>query len=115
MAKKVGCRGLFYGLPIDTVSHEAFAEAKARIAYPSENNDDSLSAQNWFANVKKEMLAPFSAKSIEPLLMMSLQSKHVMLHHLGLSGKVVIIDEVQLCNAHSKSFLNLQLNMAGRI
>ena len=113
LAKKVGCRGLFYGLPIDTVSHEAFAEAKARIAYPSESDDDSLFAQNWFANVKKEMLASFSVKSIEPLLMMSLQSKHVMLHHLGLSGKVVIIDEVQLCNAHMQLFLNRSLTWLG--
>ena len=45
--------------------------------------------------------------------MMSLQSKHVMLHHLGLSGKVVIIDEVQLCNAHMQLFLNRSLTWLG--
>ncbi|PSS43032.1 CRISPR-associated helicase/endonuclease Cas3 [Arthrobacter woluwensis] len=62
-------------------------------------------AHQWLSGRKKGLLADFVVATIDQLLYAALQSKHVVLRHLALTGKVVIIDE---CHAYD-AFMNVYL------
>lgn len=52
-----------------------------------------IRAHVWLVR-KKAILANFVVGTIDQLLLMALQTRHVALRHLGLAGKVVILDEI---------------------
>ena len=60
----------------------------------------------WFLGSKRRLLSSFTIVTIDQLLMAGLQRRHLMLAHVGLSGKVVIIDEAHA----SDDFMNVYLD-----
>lgn len=50
-------------------------------------------AHLWLTR-KKAILANFVVGTIDQVLLMALQARHVALRHLGLAGKVVVLDEI---------------------
>ncbi|MCX7469346.1 CRISPR-associated helicase Cas3' [Corynebacterium pygosceleis] len=65
-----------------------------------------ISAHWWLRGRKKAALADFSVGTIDQVLFAALASKHVMLRHLGLSGKVVILDEVHSADTYMAVYLD---------
>lgn len=81
------------------------------------NNDDSetnMYIHPWFQGNKKALLADFVIGTVDQFLMTSLRRRHFMLRHLGVAGKVIIIDECHAYDAYMNQYLDQSIEwMAG--
>lgn len=75
-------------------------------------NLGAVTVNSWFSG-KKSILTKFTVGTIDNLLLMALKQKHLFLRHLGLSGKVVIIDEVHAYDAYMNQYLYRAINWLG--
>jgi CRISPR-associated endonuclease/helicase Cas3 len=71
-------------------------------------------ARQWLSGRKQGLLSNFVVATVDQVLMMALQTRHSMLRHLGLAGKVVIIDEVHAYDAYMSSYLRKALQWLAR-
>ncbi|TDD77886.1 CRISPR-associated helicase Cas3' [Actinomadura darangshiensis] len=59
----------------------------------------------WFLGAKRGLLTPFVVGTIDQLLFAATRTKHVMLRVAGLTGKVVVLDEVHAADVYMSQFL----------
>lgn len=93
----------------DTVRVEEDLEAD-----PDADPESRVMVHQWFRGNKQGLLADFVIGTVDQLLMAALQQKHVMLRHLGLAGKVVVIDECHAYDAYMNCYLDRALTWLGR-
>lgn len=137
---KTGAGGIFFGLPTQATANGIFPrllewakklsedyqqairlahgmanmnEAYMTLPHGSAAQEDELIVHPWLESRKKALLANFVIGTVDQLLMAALKQKHVMLRHLGLAGKVVIIDECHAYDAYMSVYLERALNWLG--
>lgn len=71
-------------------------------------------ASQWMSGRKKGILSNITVATVDQVLFMALQAKHSMLRHLGLAGKVVIIDEVHAYDTYMSEYLAMALEWLAR-
>lgn len=82
--------------------------SSTRASSVEERRRADLAILAWFNGRKKSMLSDFVVTTVDHLLFGAMRAPHLALRHLGLSRKVVIVDEV-----HSYStYMNVYLNRA---
>lgn len=59
----------------------------------------------WFLGPKRGLLAPVTVGTIDHLLHAATRTRHVMLRHAGLAGRVVVLDEVHAYDVYMSQFL----------
>ncbi len=72
-----------------------------------------VAAHRWTSGRKRAMLSSFVIGTVDQLLFSALKSKHLVLRHLGLAGKVLIIDEAHAYDVFMSSFLDRALEWMG--
>lgn len=78
-----------------------------------ERQNGSVVANQWFTGRKRNTFADFVVGTVDQLLFMALKMKHLSLRHLGLSGKVVVIDEVHAADTFMQTYLHRALEWLG--
>ena len=89
--------------------NEEFRQLEAGSVAVNEWEPDSLLVHSFFRGRKTKLLANLVVGTVDQLLMAALRQKHVMLRHLGLIGKVVIIDECHVYDAYMNTYLDCVL------
>ncbi|AZA12559.1 CRISPR-associated helicase Cas3' [Corynebacterium choanae] len=69
----------------------------------------TIEAPKWVRGRKTALLGSVVVGTIDQLLFAALSSKHLVLRHLGLAGKVVIIDEVHAADTWMNTYLTRML------
>ncbi|MPY38129.1 CRISPR-associated helicase Cas3', partial [Streptomyces adustus] len=69
------------------------------------DGDGDAAAAEWFAH-KRGLLAPVGVGTVDQALMAALRSSHVFVRLTGLSGKVVVFDEVHGYDVHMSTLMD---------
>jgi CRISPR-associated endonuclease/helicase Cas3 len=89
------------------------AAGRGEVSCVGEDGDEASVAHYWLRGRKKGPLAQFVIGTIDQVLFAGLKSRHLMLRHLALAGKVVIIDEVHAYDVYMSEYLDRVLHWLG--
>lgn len=67
----------------------------------------------WLRSRKKALLASFAVGTIDQVLALGLRARHLVLRHLGLAGKVVVLDEIHAADDYMAEYLVRALEWLG--
>jgi CRISPR-associated endonuclease/helicase Cas3 len=95
----------------DAAFNDLFENLRNHISDEDENN--SITVNEWLLGPRMQLLSDFVVGTVDHALMAALRTKFVMLRHLGLAGKVVVIDEVHSYDAYMSEFLEYLLRWLG--
>ena len=80
---------------------------------PQHHPEHTVVAHSWLSGRKKSQLANFVVGTIDQVLFAGLKSRHLMLRHLALAGKIVVLDEVHAYDVFMNSYLTKVLTWLG--
>lgn len=141
LAAATGASGIFVGLPTQATANQMFsrvlgwlrtndhgatvtlAHGKARRVQQYarllsgqigvDEHCARLTASQWTVGAKKALLSPVVVGTVDQLLFAGVSARHVALRHLGVAGKVVVIDEVHAMDVYMSRILHRVLRWLG--
>lgn len=80
----------------------------------ADDGEAGLQVHRWFQGSKQALQAEFVIGTVDQLLLAALKQKYVMLRHLGLAGKVAVVDECHAYDAYMNQYLDRALAWLGQ-
>lgn len=142
LAKRAGLRGMYCALPTQATGNAMFSrmrtflarlhgEQKTELHLLHANADinpeyeqlklknigdqnDSITASGWFAAKKRGLLATYGTGTIDQALLSVLRVRHFFVRLFGLSGKMIILDEVHAYDAYMSEEINNLIGWASQ-
>ena len=140
-AERTKAGGVYFGLPTQATANGIFPrllkwgtsisqeyQQAIRLAHGNANmnqlymdlhrsgvvaDEEGIVVHPWLEGRKKTLLSNFGIGTVDQLLMAALKQKHLMLRHLGLAGKIVVIDECHAYDAYMNVYLERALRWLG--
>lgn len=134
---KFGSSGIYFGLPTQATSNAIYKriitwlekrgyQGTARLSHSKSylnndyqklktypQNEENLYNNTWFNGSKKALLDQNIVATIDSFLMATLKQKHLFLRHLGLSKKVIVLDEVHAYDTYMSQYLLRSIEWMG--
>lgn len=101
------------GMGVKLVHGQAFLAQDVVLVNPFGNGKDVSNiapAMDWFNSKKRALLAPFGVGTIDQIELGALNVRHSSLRMAGLSGKVVILDEVHAYDTYMTTIVTRLLD-----
>jgi CRISPR-associated endonuclease/helicase Cas3 len=95
----------------DAAFNDLFENLRNHIS--DEDAAGSVTVNEWLLGPRMQLLSDFVIGTVDQALMAALRTKFIMLRHLGLAGKIVVIDEVHSYDAYMSEFLEYLLRWLG--
>ena len=125
--------GMYFALPTKATAaqvHAELAKCAEELALPEtpnlvharagleqagvdEDGDGAFDGREWFTR-KRGLLFPLGVGTIDQVLQAVIRSRHVFVRLTGLSGKVLVLDEVHDVDAHMATLLGRLMWWCGR-
>jgi CRISPR-associated endonuclease/helicase Cas3 len=98
-----------------TLAHGSawLGERQARMLSPEDESDESNDtdeALRWYSSTRRALLAPFGTGTIDQALLAILPARFAALRYFGLTGKVVVIDEVHSYDPYMSALIDRLVN-----
>ncbi|MFT8703796.1 CRISPR-associated helicase Cas3' [Bifidobacterium aquikefiricola] len=77
----------------------------SQVDIDGEPENGTVAVNSWFSGAKLRILDDFIVATVDHFLLAALKQKHLALRHLGLSKKVIVIDEVHAYDAYMGQYL----------
>lgn len=108
---------LLHGSAAEFLAAESSTTDGAAVLRPTGVDEDGnaatqADAREWFTH-NKGLMAPMGAGTWDQVLMAGIRSKHVFVRMAGLTGKVVVIDEVHALDTYMSTLLDRVLRWLG--
>ncbi|KAF0093310.1 MAG: CRISPR-associated helicase Cas3 [Puniceicoccaceae bacterium 5H] len=85
------------------------SERRSTVVQPRED-DNTLSAHQWFSDNRKNLLHPFGVGTVDQALLAAIPVKFAALRFFALSGKVIVIDEVHSYDPYTSVLLDFAVS-----
>lgn len=133
LAARFGCDGLEFALPTMATTDAMYPRIHSWASSPETGaagipvnlehgnawlnqqwrNERSIHKTEWTMRKNTSVLAPIHVSTIDRVLSASLSKRHVEIDHLGLAGKVVIMDEMHSADAYMLEYVERILQWLG--
>ena len=87
-------------------SHKSLLAHGSAWMTDSDMGENARPGYDWFDSRKRKLLAPFAVGTIDQALMAVMNVRHGFVRTFGLSGKVVILDEVHTYDAYTGTIMD---------
>ena len=99
---------------IETLARSSFLElAPSAIDRDGEPVGGGVAAAEWFSGRKRGLLAPIGVGTVDQALLAILQTRHHFVRLHGLSGKVLVLDEVHAYDTYMSTLIDRLLEWMG--